>query len=419
MTQGKKKVAIVGGGISGLTAAYYLGKLGDFEITLFEASAEVGGHAHSYQHAGVNIDTTVVKFHETAYPNFVKLVRELGVFHESRPLREDLCFHSDRGVEYMVTSRTLGLLRKPFTIYRTRLALKRLSRAVMTHLHKSGIDTMSFLEFLQFAGLRDREIDFLVLPMVHLFVAMSPAEIRQMPARFMIEHLFHHRLLQASTLTAWRVWSGGTVSYVAKLAAAIEGQIHTAARIQSIERTSRGTVLIHQDDKAPLEFDSVIVATPPASALRLLKEPTRIEHRLLSTWDYKAVRMCIHRDPSVLPQKKVLRGLWNPYVDAKGKACGATWLASRVHPALDRDVMVSWNPIQKIDSSKEIHARDVEITRYTATALKSHKELPALNNQRQGIYFCGAHFGYGWHEAGVTSGLNVVACLKRDFAKGS
>jgi predicted NAD/FAD-binding protein len=88
---------------------------------------------------------------------------------------------------------------------------------------------------------------------------------------------------------------------------------------------------------------------------------------------------------------------------------------SKLHPKLERDVVVSWAPIQQIDRSKEIHSRDVEIALYTASALKTHKEMPALNQQRHGIYYCGAHFGYGWHEAGVTSGLEVARRLTQDM----
>jgi predicted NAD/FAD-binding protein len=415
MTSAKKKIAVVGGGISGLTAAYSLSKQECFDITLFESQDRVGGHAHTYQHNGVNMDTTVISFHEQAYPNFVRLIKELGVYDKTHRFKQDLCFHTDKGVEFMMTYKVAGLLAKPLTVLKTVASLKKLSRGVVENLRNSGIDTLNFYEFLKQIGMSEYEITCLVVPMVHMFVGLPPADIRQMPARFLVEHLYHHKLLHHSSLTAWRGWENGTITYISKLQESIKGQIHTGANVRSIERRADGKVLVHHEHEPTQEFDAVIIATPPASALRLLKAPTRLEQRILSCWKYSTLRMSIHKDKSVLPPRSIHRGFWNPFIDPRGDRCGASYLVSKLHPRLEKDVVVSWAPIQQIDSAKEIHARDVEIARYTAEALTTHKEMPALNEQRQGIYYCGAHFGYGWHEAGVESGLKVVASLSKDL----
>jgi predicted NAD/FAD-binding protein len=415
MSSVRKKIAVIGGGISGLTAAYSLSKQDGFDITLFETQDRVGGHAHTYRHNGVNMDTTVISFHEQAYPNFVRLIKELGVYGETQRFKQDLCFHTDRGVEFMMTYKTSGLLAKPMTIFKTVASLKKLSRGVVNNLRNSDIDSLNFYEFLKRIGMSDYEITCLVVPMIHMFVGLPPVDIRQMPARFLVEHLYYHKLLHHSSLTAWRGWENGTITYISKLQASIKGQIHTGAKVHSLERTAEGRVLVHHKNEPTQEFDAVIVATPPASALRLLKEPTRLEQRILSPWQYATLRMTIHKDKSVLPPRSVHRGFWNPFIDPSGDRCAASYLVSKLHPRLDKDVVVSWAPIQKIDAAKEIHARDVEIARYTAEALTTHKEMPALNEQRNGIYYCGAHFGYGWHEAGVESGLNVATRLSQDL----
>jgi predicted NAD/FAD-binding protein len=413
---GKKKIAVIGGGISGLSAAYYLAQGEPYEVSLFESQDRVGGHAHTYNHKGVNMDTTVISFHEQAYPNFVKLIKELGVYDQTQRFKQDLCFHTARGVEFMMTYKVSGMLSKPLTIYKTAVSLKRLSRGVVTHLKNDAIHAMNFHEFLRFISMSEYEITCLVVPMIHMFVGLSPAEIRQMPARFLVEHLYYHKLLHHSSLTAWRGWENGTITYISKLQAAIEakGRVHTSANVRSIERTASGKVLVHHKNEPTQEFDRVVIATPPASALRLLKEPTRLEERVMSPWAYTTLRMCIHKDNSVLPLRDAHRGFWNPYIDPHTDRCAATYLVNRLHPKLEKGVVVSWAPIQEIDAAKEIHARDVEIARYTASALTTHKDFPALNQQRNGIYYAGAHFGYGWHEAGVESGLNVARRIRED-----
>ncbi|MDQ3233830.1 MAG: FAD-dependent oxidoreductase, partial [Pseudobdellovibrionaceae bacterium] len=349
MTSGngtRKRIAVIGGGISGLTAAYYLSKNEAFDVTLFESQDRVGGHAHTYNHNGVNMDTTVISFHEGAYPNFVKLIHELGVYGETQHFKQDLCFHTEKGVEFMMTYKPLGMLSKPLTIYKTAMTLKKLSRAVVNHSKDASIDALDFHEFLKSVSMSEYEINCLVLPLIHMFVGLPPADIRQMPARFLVDHLYHHKLLHHSSLTAWRGWKNGTVSYISKLEAAIQGRVYTGGRVQSIERIEGGKVRVHHENQPAEEFDRVVIATPPATALRLLKEPTQVEERLLSPWKYATLRMCIHKDQSVLPARELHRGFWNPYIDTKADSCAATYMINKLHPKLEKGVVVSWGPIQ-------------------------------------------------------------------------
>jgi predicted NAD/FAD-binding protein len=139
---------------------------------------------------------------------------------------------------------------------------------VVQNLRNSGIDSLNFHEFLKQIQMSEYEITCLVVPMVHMFVGMPPADIRQMPARFLVEHLYYHKLLHHSSLTAWRGWENGTITYISKLQDSIKGQIHTGANVGSIERRADGKVLVHHEHEPTQEFDAVIIATPPASALR-------------------------------------------------------------------------------------------------------------------------------------------------------
>ncbi len=413
MLSNRPRIAVIGGGISGLTTAYYLSKSNHFEVSVFEARKQLGGHAFTVHHQGVGIDTAVVGFHLDAYPNFVKLVRELGVIDHTHHFKQDLCFHSPKGVEFFVSHQLQGVLTKPLVLAKTLRALQKFSRAIVAHIQNPDVDSMTLEDFLRFIHMTEHETRFLILPMVHMFVGLSFAELRLMPARFLIDLLFHHKVLHHSSASKWRAWDKGTVTYISKLQERINGPVHVGVEVKSVQRPSQGSLQLKLACGESQDFEIVVLATPAGLALKMIEAPTALEERLLKRWDTGVMRMCVHRDSRILPPKSHT-GFWNPYVNSEGTACGASYLMHKIHPAADKDILVSWEPIQSLDESKIIYEEGIQIGRYTGEALQTHKELHLLNQQKHNIYFCGAHFGHGWHESGVVSGMDVVTRILED-----
>jgi predicted NAD/FAD-binding protein len=410
----RKRIAIIGGGISGLTAAYYLSKKKRYDIVLFEAQAQLGGHAHTYTHDGTHMDTTVVAFHEEAYRHFVELVKELGVYEETQHFRQDLCFHSNLGVNYLVTYSLRTILMNPLKVFRTLMALKRFSRAVVRGTKDPLIDSMTFESFLKQSNMSEHEIKYLVLPLIHMFVGRPAPAIREMPARFLVDHIYFHKLLHHSSLRAWRGWKHGTGTYISKLAEAIEGTLRTSVPIESVQRQSNGTYRVTVSNETPEEFDLVIMATPPASTKRIVKDLSAIEQRLLGPWESLYLPMEIHTDSKVLAKSRLHRSFWNAYVDSKSGQAAGSYLISKLQSQVSGDIIVSWAAIQPLEPRSVIARKDVEITQYCSEALKSHKHMQLLNQQNHGLYYCGAHMSYGWHESAVESGLQVVEQIEKD-----
>ena len=410
--QPRERVAIVGAGISGLSLAYYLSQRDRYDLTLIESSPELGGHAHSVDIQGHCIDTTVIAFHEQAYPNFVALIKELGVFGETEAFRHDLCFHSNDGTEYLINLKLKNWLLDFPKIVKTSKSLKKLSASVVQAKKQGDFHADEPLtDFLQRYSFNDDEVHFLVLPMLHMFMGLDYSSICKLPAWFVIKHLYDHKLLHHSSLHSWRSWKNGTRTYVTALEKRIRGHILTGRSVLAIRQNADQTKTLHLDDAIALSFDKVILATPPKHSFQMLLNPTPLESQLLAPWSGDHLRRTIHTDDSLLARTKRHRGFWNPYINKEPMTCGASYLLHKINPRLPEDLIVSWAPIQNIRQDRILEQADVAITRFDRDALSTHSELFRLNHQGHGIYYCGAYFGLGWHEAGVSSALDTFNLL--------
>lgn len=412
------RIAVIGGGIAGLTAAYELTKRELGHISLYEGNSQLGGHAHTAVHEGIPFDTTVVAYHTEAYPHFAALVRELGLESETQVFRQDLCFHTEQGIRFAVSSRAGALLRHPLLGYRTIRALQHFSRALVVSHRSGGDDAESLGIFLRRIGSSEGTIKELILPMLHMFFGLDFSSLEAMPARYVVEHLYAHKVLHHSSLHSWRSWKRGTAAYVDALARRIreKGDVFTGVPIEKVLRTRDGRFALRAAGTAPEIFECIIWATPPATTLGLIQEPTPCEVTLLGPWAEGKLQRVIHRDARVLPKNERLRGFWNPYIERSSDRCAASYLMQKLQPRLSSDVVVSWAPIQKIDPRLILEQEGVTIGLYTQDSLKLRQRLPQLNEQGQSAYFCGAYFHYGWHESAVVSAKETVARVAADLA---
>ena len=396
---GMIRLAIVGSGISGLAAAYYLSKNPEFEITIFESSSQPGGHASTTFIKGIPIDTTVIGFHMQAYPRFRGIVDELGLMSETYPIKHDFCFQSDQGVDYLFSNNPWVGLRNWRKTFRTAALCRYITRKINEQ--RPEFEHRSFQDFLETIRLSNEEIRRFVFPAMHMFLGIKYQQMLELPASFLLDHLIHYKILENPFDHCWRAWHHGTEGYVKELIQRSRATLHLDTKVLEIGKLGpHGVSLV--TSRGQEYFDAILIATTPATALRLLKDVSLVEKKHLAKWPLATKKMVIHRDTRLLARREQLRCFWNPYV-SKNLNCEASYLMHKLQPRADRDLIVTWDPIRTIDETKIIEERTIDVWGLNSESIRSQMNLPELNHQKNGLYYCGSYFGLGWHEAAVES----------------
>ena len=410
------KIAVIGGGISGLSAAYYLSN--QHQVTLFEASNYLGGHTdtHEIRVAGeiYDIDTGFIVFNEQNYPNFSRLLAELNV--ESQPTTMSFSVSNVlSGLEYNATDlnrlfcQRRNLLSPRF--YRMLWDLTRFYREAPTLLD-SDDDSLSIGDYLQQHNYSDVFIDDHLLPMACALWSGPSVSIREFPARYFISFMHNHNMLNLTERPQWRVVKHGSKRYVDKLVASCPAEFHTAAVVQRISRDANGVTLRVNGESQ--RFDKVVIATHSDQALRLLDKPSQAEIDILGAIGYQQNDMLLHSDKRVLPNKKAAWASWNVRVCPElANQCTVNYHMNTLQ-GLDAplEFIVSLNSDHLVDPAKVFLSRRYAHPVYNAATISAQKRWPQLAGD-QHTYYCGAYWGWGFHEDGVNSALRVVDALQQ------
>lgn len=410
------KVAVVGAGIAGLAATYLLSKAHD--VTLFEAEGRLGGHAHTHLVTGRDgtwsIDTGFMVFNDRTYPNFVRLLRQLGV--ESRP--SDMSFSlrcrrcavefSSRGVRGLLAQpwraadpRHLAMVRDMFRFFRE-------GKALLDRSPRDGDPSLG--EFLARGGYGSWFQRHFLLPMAGAIWSAPGKEIRAFPARSFLRFYENHGLLGVDDAPVWRTVAGGSRSYVDAIRARSRATFLTGAPVTAIRRCPRTAML--QTASGTHTFDRVVIATHADQALALLHDPTDAEREALSRFRYSRNHTVLHTDESTLPERPAARASWNSELDDcrdESAAASVTYDLTRL-----QGVGTATRYCVSLNRPRPVKGVIAEM-RYThpvldASAFEGQRLVAALNGQRQ-TFYCGAHLGYGFHEDGLVSALGVAAAF--------
>jgi predicted NAD/FAD-binding protein len=404
-------IAIVGAGISGLTAAYLLHGMHD--ITLFEAEQQPGGHSSTTRikrHGRpFDVDTGFVVYNEITYPNFVKLLDRLGV--ESEPTSMSFGVRCDRtGLEYCGTSlNTLfaqrrNLLRPSFL--RMLRDILRFNREASELLEREAV-VRTLGQFLEQRRFGSELVQHYVLPMAAAIWSASPARILDFPVHFFVRFFSNHGLLGTKSHLQWRVIKGGSRRYVEPLTEAFRDRIRTSTPVRSVRRFPDG-VEVTPEGRAPERYDHLILATHSDQALDLLKDPTESERRILAALPYQDNDAALHIDESLLPRNHRARASWNYRIPADpwGRA-NVTYDMTRLQNLkTDEHICVSLNESGDIDPYKVIRRMEHAHPLFTPESL----EAQAAHGEISGVgrtHYCGAYWRNGFHEDGVFSALRV------------
>lgn len=406
------KIAVLGTGISGLVAAYLLHRQHD--LTVFEANDYVGGHTNTIkvetENGPVFVDAGFIVHNDWTYPNFIRLLETLGV--ETRPTSMSFSVTSAQtGLEYSSASincqfaQRRNFLRPSF--YRLLLDILRFNREALSLLEDSVNDTLTVGEYLRQRGWSQSFRDHYLVPMAGAIWSASPKQLEQFPIRFILEFYRNHGMLNVFKRPQWRVIAGGSYRYVEALTAGFRDRIRLRCPVHGIRRTGDG-VLVQPREGREERFDHVIVACHADQALRLLRDPSALEQDLLSAFPYQRNEAVLHTDTSLLPRNRRAWASWNYRVPKEDQSAVAVTYNMNILQGLQTpDVYcVTLNETSAIDPIRIVRRITYHHPTYNARQAEAQRRHQEVINVRRTSY-CGAYWGYGFHEDGVRSALEV------------
>ncbi len=411
------KIAIIGSGISGLTCAYLLQPHAD--ITVFEADSRPGGHTATVdvelQGKHYAIDTGFIVFNDRTYPNFLRLMQQLGVV--SKPTEMSFSVSCElSGLEYNgsdlggLFAQRRNLLRPAF--WGLLRDILRFNRQAQEDLKQGAIEPgISLGDYLQRLGMGDWLRDKYLVPMGSAIWSASVDSMLAMPLQFFVRFFHNHGLLTVNDRPQWRVIEGGSRNYLEPLTRAFADRIHCNTPIRSISRTAEG-VQLQLPDGSTQQFDQVVLACHSDQALALLADPSEAELQVLGAMPYQDNEVILHTDASMLPARRRAWASWNYRIREDNQQQAVLTYNMNILQGLEapETFCVTLNDTARIDPQKILgryHYSHPVFNRESLQAVSRWEEV----NGVQRTWFCGAYWANGFHEDGCSSGVRVAQAL--------
>ena len=417
------RIAVIGGGVSGLVAAYRLGPHHD--VTLYEANDYLGGHVNTVkveaEGKSLSIDTGFIVFNDWNYPQFTELLAELDVASQETSMSfscHTLPTSKSRAYEYngnnlnglFAQRRNLGDWRF-WKMLAEILRFNRLGKSAFRNFAKSPRREETVADFLHVSRLSPFFAQHYLLPMGGAIWSCPPKTFAQFPIRFVFEFFQHHGLLNLFSRPQWRVICGGSKTYVEKLRSKLRSRVLLKTPVSAVTRHFDG-VTVSPLGQAEQEYEHVIFACHSDQALRILRDPTPQETELLRAIPYQRNTAILHTDASLMPSSKRAWASWNYRLDARSEeqACVTYWMNSLQNLSCKQQFFVSLNAEQDVDPQTILGKYSYEHPIFTTErerVQQRHAELINVNHTS----FAGAYWRNGFHEDGVASANRVAAAL--------
>ena len=411
------KIAVIGSGISGLSSAYYLSK--KHKVDLFEKQDRFGGHSYTLdvklnEKEKVAVDAGFMVFNKITYPNLINFFKENDIEIE----KSDMSFSvSVKGtnIEYCgkglngIFSNRGNLLNLKFVkmFFEIINFYKRCEK-----LNSNNIEKITLGEYLTKIGKSKYFIDYHIIPMVSAIWSMPPFEASQMPLTFFLSFFKNHGLFKLKDRPQWYTVSNRSKTYVDKILSKVSGEYFKNYEINKIIRDNNGVKVYYGSENEFFNYDKVVLASHADESLKIISDITNKEREILSNFKYKPNKAVIHSDENLMPINKNAWCSWNSSLnpDNKEQSSVTYWLNQLQNLKTDKNIFLTINPFVEIASDKIYHKIDFTHPYYDEKALQNQSNLKTIQNKNNTL-FAGSYFGYGFHEDGIKSSIEMLKTL--------
>ncbi|MEI6714218.1 MAG: FAD-dependent oxidoreductase [Verrucomicrobiota bacterium] len=422
----RKRIAIVGTGISGLASAWFLSK--EHDVTVFEQEQRIGGHSHTVlieEHGlMIPVDTGFMVYNEVTYPLLTRLFRVLDVATKSTSMSFSVQ-HVEDGLEFnggginLLFGQRRNLLNLRF--WKALIQIARFNRETVEELEAPRFDDLSLGDYVRARGYGDDFLRWYLSPMAAAVWSSPPEKIRRFPARTLMRFWHNHGFLGLDTQHPWRTVSGGARCYVEKLIKPFESCIRSGAGVRAVVRSGEGRSRVILNDGTEDDFDIVVVAAHGDQAHGMIGDATPLETELLGKFKYQPNEAVVHTDASVMPRTRRCWASWNYRVEPQsegGLGYSTHYWMNELQGVSEREnYFVSINPSAPLAAQRIKRRIRYEHPIFDLAAVAAQERLPELHREghQTGRFFCGAWQRYGFHEDGLLSAVTVCTeILGRD-----
>ena len=406
------KIAVIGSGISGLSSAYFLSK--KYKVDLYEKDNHFGGHSYTYEieedNKIVSVDLGFIVFNEVTYPNLVNFFNELKVPYE----KSDMSFSvsiKNSNVEYsgsglggifanklnFLNFKFLNMIREIISFYKT-----------APKLLESEIKEETLGSFLNKKKLSNYFIEYHLIPMVAAIWSMPFNKAKEMPLKFFLNFFTNHGLFKLKNRPQWFTVSNRSRAYVKKVTNKISGEIFKNYKVDKLIRSDDNIRLIIGNEY--VDYDQVVLASHADQSLRILEKPTKQEKNILEKFNYVKNEAYLHTDERFMPRRKRAWSSWNSVSDGD-KTCITYWLNKLQNLQTSKDYFLTLNPIYKINDNSFIKKVNFTHPYLNSENTELQKDLKLIQGKKR-TWFCGSYFGYGFHEDGLKSSIDLMNNFK-------
>lgn len=409
-----KHIAVIGAGISGLSAAYLLSRR--HRVTLLEREARLGGHTHTVvtddpDQGPVALDTGFLVHNDATYPNLVRLFHELGLVTDPSDMSFSVSCpasgyeYSSRGARGFFAQPRNVLRFEQYLLLRDILRFNREALPALEHPDAAG---WTIADYLDAHAYSDVFVARYLVPMTAAIWSSSFEGIRRFPAQMLVRFMHNHGMLSVGAHPVWRVVRGGSHTYIPKLTAPL-AEVQTGVTLSAVRRTPSHVTLIYTD-RPPLQVDEVVFACHGDQVLPLLLDPTDTEREVFHEFSTTANDTYLHTDPAWLPRAARARAAWNYRLEAEDdQPPSVTYDLNRLqHLTTPTQYCVTLNPRQLIAADRVLRRIHYRHPRYTLGAVRAQARWAEVSGINR-THYCGAYWRYGFHEDGLVSAIRVAA----------
>ena len=402
------KIAVIGSGISGLSAAYFLSKY--HKVDLYEQNNHFGGHSYTYnikeEDKIVPVDLGFIVFNELTYPNLINFFNELKVPFEKSNMSFSVSI-KNTNIEYggggfnAIFANKLNLFNLNFLkMIREIISFYNYAPSLLNN--NANEETLG--NYLERSKLSKYFIEYHIIPMVAAIWSMPFSKAKEMPLKLFLNFFINHGLFRLKNRPQWYTVTNRSRSYVKKILEKISGEIFKNYKINNISRSDDNVRISIGNEH--LIYDHVILACHADQSLNILEEPTIKEKEILSKFTYVSNRAFLHTDKNLMPLRKKAWSSWNS-ITKDNKTCVTYWLNRLQNLKTDKNYFLTLNPVEQIDQNKIIKQEKFTHPYFNNKNVSSQKDLYLLQGGKR-AWFCGSYFGYGFHEDGLKSSMELI-----------